>query len=200
MASSDLNDKSDPDVEEGESSSADLRFLTFTNFSQTTDAATRRKVRSHVMHGVQQNLKRGKAKERRGDIELDISALPQATAGPLRQAPGQLIVSNPQDLGAGSSDPFSRYPIQMDVRSHELFAHCKHPDTGQYLGNAKGSSERDDLPNAQLLVQDWVLPNYSRGRRWLSSGSMHCFGTSDQIHGNAGFYRSKQSRISGSVN
>jgi hypothetical protein len=142
MASSDSNDKSVQDVKEGESSSADLQFLTFTNFSQTTDAATRRKVRSHVMHGVQQNLKRGKPKERKGEIVLDISALPQATAGPSRQAPGQLVVSNPRDLGAGSSDPFSRYPIEMDVRSHELFAHCKHPATGQYLGNAK------DLVNA----------------------------------------------------
>ena len=67
--------------------------------------------------------------ERDGEIVLDLSALSQASAGPLRNPSnfisGPLVVPHPSGLGAGRSDPFAQYPIEMDVRCHELFDHCK---------------------------------------------------------------------------
>jgi hypothetical protein len=108
---------------------ADLQFLTFTDFNQTTNPATKKKVRSHVMHRVQRNMRSGKGKGRGGEIVLDISSLSQADAGPSGYQNNSMLSSpslpHPSGLGAGRSDPFVQYPIDMNVRTHELFDHCK---------------------------------------------------------------------------
>lgn len=103
---------------------AGLQFLTFTHVDQTTDPETKRKVRSHVMHGVQQKLRREKGKEK-GKFVLDISSLSQPDGGfsSYELAPPSPL--RPGTLGAGRSDPFKQYPIAMDVRTHELYDHCK---------------------------------------------------------------------------
>ncbi len=111
------------------SESTDLQFLTFTDINQTTDSKTKKKIRSHVMHRVQRNVKSEKRKGKEREIVLDISSLSQADAGPSRDSThsmlGRPIVPHPCGLGAGRSDPFAKYPIDMDVRTHELFDHCK---------------------------------------------------------------------------
>ena len=117
----------DSDTEPPEST--DLQFLTFTDINQTTDPKTKKKVRSHVMHRVQRKARSEKRKERKGQIVLDISSLSHADAGPSRDPTNSMlgppIVPHPCGLGSGRSDPFARYPIDMDVRTHELFDHCK---------------------------------------------------------------------------
>jgi hypothetical protein len=109
--------------------SNELQFITFTDFSQTTNRETKKKVRSHAMHRVQQNIRSGKGREREGEIVLDISPLSEALAGPSRDPNnsmlGTLILPHPSDLGAGRSDPFAPYPINMDMRTHELYDHCE---------------------------------------------------------------------------
>lgn len=109
--------------------SADLEFITFTDFNQTTHPETKKRVRSHVMHRVQRNLRGEKRKEKKGEIVLDLSLLSQANIGPSRDPSNSMltpaVVARPYDLGAGRSDPFVKYPIDMDVRTHELFDHCK---------------------------------------------------------------------------
>jgi hypothetical protein len=109
--------------------STDLEFITFTDFNQTTHRETKKRVRSHVMRRVQRNLRSEKRKENEGEIVLDLSLLSQVNTGPSQDpsismlAPA--VVPRPYDLGAGRSDPFVKYPIDMDVRTHELFDHCK---------------------------------------------------------------------------
>ena len=103
---------------------ASLQFLTFTHVNQTTDPKTKRKVRSHVMHRVQQRLRSGK---RKGNIVLDISSLSQPDEGPSNYVPASLPFPGPGTLGSGRSDPFKPYPIEMDVRTHELYDHRKIP-------------------------------------------------------------------------
>jgi hypothetical protein len=107
----------------------DLQFLTFTDFNQTTDPETKKKVRSHVMHRVQRNLRSERRKGKAGEIVLDISSLSQAHAGPSQDPAnsmlGPLVAPHPCGLGAGRSDPFTQYPIDMDLRTHELFDHCR---------------------------------------------------------------------------
>lgn len=109
--------------------SADLQFLTFTDFNQTTDPKIKKKVRSHVMHRVQRNMRSRKEKEKDGEIVLDISSLSQPDPGQsgesITSMLGPSILPRPGGLGAGRSDPFVQYPIDMNVRTHELFDHCK---------------------------------------------------------------------------
>lgn len=100
-----------------------LQFLTFTHVDQTTDPETKRRVRSHVMHGVQQKLRSGKGREK-GNILLDISPLSQSY-GESSLALAPVPFPRLGTLGSGQSDPFKSYPIEMDVRSHELYDHCK---------------------------------------------------------------------------
>ena len=109
--------------------STDLEFITFTDFSQTTHPETKKKVRSHVMHQVQRNLRSEKRKGKKREAVLDLSLLSQANTGPSQDLGGSAlalaVVPRPNDLGAGRSDPFAKYPIDMDLRTHELFDHCK---------------------------------------------------------------------------
>src|SRR5579862_1203639 len=109
--------------------STNLEFITFTDLNQTTHPETKKRVRSHVMHQVRRNLRSEKQKGKEKEVVLDLSLLPQANSSP-PQDPGNSILAvtkapHPQDLGAGRSDPFAKYPIDMDVRTHELFDHCK---------------------------------------------------------------------------
>ena len=96
-----------------------FKFLTFTDIQQTTDARTKRKVRSHVMHRVHQTVRSGKGELNEGVIVLDTSLLsggePQDTA----------LVPRPSTLGAGRLNPFVNYPIPMNMRTRHLFDHCK---------------------------------------------------------------------------
>ena len=121
--------QSEEDEETQPADSADLQFINFTDFDQTTTPETKKKVRSHVMHRVQQNLRSGKRRTKEGEIVLDISLLSQDTAGstrdPATSMSGPLVAPHPSGLGAGRSDPFARYPIDMNVRTHELFDHGK---------------------------------------------------------------------------
>jgi hypothetical protein len=106
---------------------AGLQFLTFTHVDQITDPETKRKVRSHVMHGVQQKLRGGKGNEKGKGIEdvvLDISSLSETHLGPSDYHHG---LSYPGSLGSGQSDPFKQYPVAMNIRSHELYDHCTVP-------------------------------------------------------------------------
>lgn len=107
----------------------DLQFLTFTDIAQTRDPKTKKKVRSHIQHGRQRSLGHGKHNNRRGEVVLDTSLLVQHNASSaypanesMRVAP---YVPHPSDIGAGRSDPFRRYPINMTIRTHELFDHRK---------------------------------------------------------------------------
>jgi hypothetical protein len=103
-----------------------LQFLTFTHVNQTTDPETKRKVRSHVMHGIQQRLRGGRGKEKgKGKISLDISSLSQPDEGPSNYGLAPPPILQPGTLGSGQSDPFKPYPIEMDIRTHELYDHCK---------------------------------------------------------------------------
>jgi len=109
--------------------STDLEFITFTDLNQTTHPQTKRRVRSHVMRRVQRNLRSEKQKEKEGEIVLDLSLLPQVNAGSSRDPSNSMlvpaVVPRPYYLGAGRSDPFLKHPIDMDLRTHELFDHCK---------------------------------------------------------------------------
>lgn len=93
--------------------STSLQFVTFTNFNQTTTAETKRRVRSHAQRRVQEK----KRQEKREDTEKDISLLSNADA--LRS-----LSIRPCRLGSGRSNPFASYPIEMNLRAHELFDHC----------------------------------------------------------------------------
>jgi hypothetical protein len=103
---------------------AGLQFLTFTHVDQTTDPETKRRVRSHVMHGVQQRLRNKRGKEK-GKIVLDTSSLAQPNEDSSSYALAPPTLSFLNTLGAGQSDPFKQYPIEMDTRTHELYDHCK---------------------------------------------------------------------------
>ncbi len=117
--------------------SPDLEFITFTDFDQTKRPETKKRVRSHVMKRVQQNLRRGNRRQREGEIVLDFSLPSQANFGPSQYSGNSMlasaVVQHPYDLGAGRSDPFVKYPIDMDMRTHELFDHCKDYPQGRLL-------------------------------------------------------------------
>ncbi|KAH9222397.1 hypothetical protein DL95DRAFT_441524 [Leptodontidium sp. 2 PMI_412] len=114
----------------------DLQFLTFTDIAQTRDPKTKKKVRSHIQHGRQRSLGHGKHNNRRGEVVLDTSLLVQHNASSaypanesMRVAP---YVPHPSDIGAGRSDPFRRYPINMTIRTHELFDHLHGRDCSMF--------------------------------------------------------------------
>jgi hypothetical protein len=108
---------------------SDLQFMTFTDIRQTANAETKKKVRSHVQSRIQREIRNQKSKEKKGEIALNISALSQSGGIPPQpladSKPWSLVTRAPIRLGAGRSDPFKSYPIGMDVRTHELFDHCK---------------------------------------------------------------------------
>lgn len=105
-----------------------LEFITFTTFDQTIAPETKRKVRSHAMSRVQQSLRSDKPKGKKGEIALDISSLSQINGSPFQHSNISMSAAplqpHTRGLGAGSSDPFTRYPIKMSLRTHELFDHC----------------------------------------------------------------------------
>jgi hypothetical protein len=124
-----MEPRSEGEGEKLPAESTDLEFITFTDLNQTTHPQTKSRIRSHVMRRVQRNLRSEKQNEKEGEIVLDLSLLPQANTGPSRDPSNSMlvpaVVPRPYDLGAGRSDPFLKYPIDMDLRTHELFDHCK---------------------------------------------------------------------------
>ncbi|KFX97610.1 hypothetical protein V490_02708 [Pseudogymnoascus sp. VKM F-3557] len=92
--------------------STSLQFLTFTNFDQSTSATTKKKVRSHAQHRIQDK----KRQEKKEKFVKDISSVSNAVA------PRSLNMGLCR-LGSGRSNPFTSYPIEMNLRSHELFDH-----------------------------------------------------------------------------
>ena len=97
--------------------SKNFQFLTFTDFQQTTDPQTKKKVRSHVMHRVHQTIRSGGRTRKEGVVVLDISSLLGGLQSPL--------VPAPRALGAGRLNPFAKYPITMNARTLQLFDHRK---------------------------------------------------------------------------
>lgn len=96
-----------------------FQFLTFTDFQQTTDPRTKKKVRSHVMHRVHQTMRSGGRGHKEGVIVLDTSSL----LGEPRQ-PQDPLLPSPNTLGPGRLNPFANYPIPMNARTRHLFDHC----------------------------------------------------------------------------
>ena len=111
-----------------------FQFLTFTDFQQTVDPRTKRKVRSHVMHRVHRTMRSGERAEKEGVIVLDTSSLFEEPAPQQRQPLAAL--PGPSTLGAGRSNPFANYPIPMSQRTQYLFDHCKYPSTSPYTGSS----------------------------------------------------------------
>ncbi|KAH7383111.1 hypothetical protein BKA64DRAFT_177854 [Cadophora sp. MPI-SDFR-AT-0126] len=113
----------------------DLQFLTVTDLAEFRDPQTKRKVRSHIQRGRQRHLRHGEH-SRKDEIVLDTSSLSAAhekrshLADQLIQIAPQL--PHPSDLGAGRSDPFKRYPIDMNLRTHELFDHLQGNDCSMF--------------------------------------------------------------------
>ncbi|RFU24393.1 hypothetical protein B7463_g11947, partial [Scytalidium lignicola] len=115
-----------------QSAEGDFQFLTFTDFSQTTHPETKRRIRSHAMHRVQRSL-RAKRQEKNVKFILDVSPLmdigsSSQSSAQQRQDYGMALshfhaTPHPSDLGSGRVDPFKQYPIDMDLRMHELFDH-----------------------------------------------------------------------------
>lgn len=113
----------------------ELKFLTFTDFAQTTKPETKRQVRSHVMSRVQKQFRDGKREAKKNQIELVTSPLVQDVQGNDDQSGEGAVIPHPRDMGSGRSDPFAQYPIDMSIRTHELFDHCKR----SYLGSNSSS-------------------------------------------------------------
>jgi hypothetical protein len=124
-------DETDSDSQQPERpESTKLRFLTFTDFSQTIDSETKKQVRSHVQSRLQGERRSAKEKAREKKLRRlvqDVSSLSNANAGPSQDPRNtllaQAVIPRPGGLGAGRSDPFKQYPIEMDVRMHELYDH-----------------------------------------------------------------------------
>jgi hypothetical protein len=124
-------DETDSDSQQPERpESTELRFLTFTDFSQTIDSETKKQVRSHVQSRLQGERRSAKEKAREKKLRRlvqDVSSLSNANAGPSQDPRNtlltQAVIPRPGGLGAGRSDPFKQYPIEMDVRMHELYDH-----------------------------------------------------------------------------
>jgi hypothetical protein len=115
-------EKSDPRPE----ASNNFEFLTFTDFKQTVDSRTKRKVRSHVMHRFHRTAKSQERPQRRGVIVLDTSSLFEPPAPQQGQALAFATLPGPSTMGAGRSNPFGNYPIPMNLRTQHLYDHCKH--------------------------------------------------------------------------
>ena len=92
-----------------------FHFLTFTDFQQTTDPQTKKKVRSHVMHRVHQTMRSGGRARKEQVVVLDTSSL--------LIRPQRALLPAPRILGAGRSNPFANYPIPMTMRTRQLFDH-----------------------------------------------------------------------------
>jgi hypothetical protein len=112
------------------SQDAGFQFLNFSNFHATKTKETKSRVRSHVMHGIHQSKKLGKRSRPGGSIDLEISALfqpqPQASQQLSDDTRPDAAVAGPSRLGSGRTDPFQRYPIEMNQRRLELYDHCKY--------------------------------------------------------------------------
>jgi hypothetical protein len=127
----DSRDEAGADSQQPErAESTELRFLTFTDFNQTVDSETKKQVRSHVQSRLQGERRsvRERARERKlRRLVEDVSSLSNANAGPSQDPRNsmlsQAVIPRPGGLGAGRSDPFKQYPIEMDVRMHELYDH-----------------------------------------------------------------------------
>ncbi len=122
-------DKMSRDItHEDSDSNHELHFLTATDLAQFRDPQTKKKVRSHIQRGRQRNRKQAHH-NRKGEFVLDTSMLAPTGSSSSNQANEKLgtalSVPHPSDLGSGRSDPFKRYPIDMSLRNHELFDHCK---------------------------------------------------------------------------
>ena len=102
-----------------------FQFLTFTDFQQTVDPRTKRKVRSHVMHRVHRTMRSGERSEKEGVIVLDTSSLFEQPPTP-PQGQDLAALPGPSTFGAGRSNPFANYPIPMNMRTQHLFDHCRH--------------------------------------------------------------------------
>ena len=102
-----------------------FEFLTFTDFQQTIDPQTKKKVRSHSMHWVHRTTRVGERSKKKGVVVLDTSSLFNEPPAP---DPEQALVAlqGTYNIGAGRSDPFADYPIAMNMRTQYLFDHCKH--------------------------------------------------------------------------
>jgi hypothetical protein len=103
--------------------SNDFEFLTFTDFQQTIDPRTKRKVRSHVMHRFHGIARRRERPQKRGVIVLDTSLFDEPPAPHQMEAPA--TPNGLSIMGAGRSNPFGNYPIPMNVRTQHLLDHCK---------------------------------------------------------------------------
>jgi len=115
------------DPEDDEREKSDL-FINYTDVEQITEPERRRKVRRHVMRRVQQDMRsRTQSTRANSKILLDIAPLralvPRTSLSEAQIQPG--ISTRPESLGGGRSNPFIRYPIDMNLRAHELFDHCK---------------------------------------------------------------------------
>jgi hypothetical protein len=106
--------------------SINFQFLTFTDFNQSMSSETKKKVRSHVGSVLQSKMK--SRKEAAKEAVLDISSLLDSGNDRLQvQTDLTLIMStvpSARDLPGGRSDLCTRYPINMDLRSYELFDQC----------------------------------------------------------------------------
>lgn len=116
------------DPKHGEREKSDLKFINYTDAEQITEPERRRKVRRHVMRRVQQDVRsRIQSTRPNSKIVLDIAPLrtlvPRPSLSEAQIEPG--ILTRPESLGGGRSNPFIRYPIDMNLRAHELFDHCK---------------------------------------------------------------------------
>jgi hypothetical protein len=111
-------------TKEGESDTEaknNFQFLTFTDFQQTTDPRTKKKVRSHVMQRVHRTMRSGGRAHQEGVIVLDTSSL----LGAPQQYQDASLLPSPNAMGSGRSNPFANYPIPMNGRTRHLFDHCK---------------------------------------------------------------------------
>lgn len=151
---------------------SDLQFMIFTDYKQTANAETKRKVRSHVQSRIQRDVRNQKSKEKKGEIALNISALSQSGGNP-SQPPADsktwsLVTRAPMRLGAGRSDPFKSYPIEMDVRTHELFDHCEctflsYRNQGQILADRMFQY----MARLVLCSRHWIKLDFSRQFRMM---------------------------------
>lgn len=109
--------------------SKNLQFITFTDFKQSINPETKRKVRSHARRRAHQDTKDGAHKSKSKVIVLDTAPL---LCG---QLPGQhyetpemlpAALSSPDRLGAGRLDPFAAHPIALNAQTQELVDHRKY--------------------------------------------------------------------------
>jgi hypothetical protein len=107
-----------------------LEFITFTNPEMAKTNSNKRLIRSQAMRDV--HRRSGSRKQRKNEIELDISSLLSTPAQNIRaySAAEKAENSNPNSasrlvfsLSVSRLDPFFPYPIQMGNHEHELYDH-----------------------------------------------------------------------------